>query len=99
MIENAFIIPVRISNLYLYGKNISSCIPYLKTAVNDTFKSVEDICKYCSYRGIKIYYWPELHSFKGFCEFIRIRRLTNKYSVSGTKWELFMCIGLHDDLS
>ena len=66
------------SILILYGENIGKCIPYIDNAVD----SVEDVCKYCSTHDLRILHRRN-HSFIGMIEFLRVYRLTKKYSVRG----------------
>ena len=67
--------------LILYGHNMKSCIPYIDNAID----SVEDICKYCSRHNLHILYQMN-HSFVGLIEYLRVYRLTKKYSVRGS-WD------------
>lgn len=71
------------SLLILYGNNMNACRPYIDNAVN----SVEDVCQYCSVHNLRILHKIP-YSPNGFVEYIRVYRLTKKYSVRGSWKEI-----------
>jgi hypothetical protein len=70
-------------DLLIYGDNLETCIPYIDNVVD----SVEDICEYCSQHNLRILHKTHF-SIRGLIEYIRVSRLTKKYSVRGTWKEM-----------
>ena len=81
--KNAYGFRLPNSLLVVYGHNMSACKPYIENAID----SVEDICKYCREHDLHILCKPIL-SIAGLLEYLRVRRLTGKYSVNGS-WSDF----------
>ena len=71
--------------LFVYGTDLSRYLPYFY--YNPEIKSAEDICNYASTHKLSVLFIPDFN-IKGFSEFLRVKRLMKKYSVSGSRKEL-----------
>ncbi len=67
--------------LIVYGEKLSSCLLYFY--YNSEIQSAEDICIYASTHDLSVIFVPSF-SIKGLHEYLRILRLTLKYSVLGS---------------